>query len=219
MSLKEVTLRYNELAESDCCLSCGGASNFADAQSGEICVDLGSGRGTDVLRLAELVGENGFVYGVDVSEGMIIKAQKNAEKFNVKNVKFLNCELEKLDLPNDSVDLVISNCTINHATHKQLVWDEIFRILKSGGRFVISDIYAVKPIAPEYRFDPVAVAECWAGSVTRDEYIKQVEYAGFENITFLEESKPYNKGHAEIASITIAANKISSCGCGCGCNE
>ena len=217
MSLKEITLRYNDLAESTCCLSCGGASNFADAQQGEVCVDLGSGRGTDVLRLAELVGESGFVYGIDASEGMIAKAQKNAEKFNVSNVKFINCSLEKLDLPSESVDLVISNCTINHATHKQDVWDEIFRILKHGGRFVISDIYAVKPIEPQYRFDPVAVAECWAGAVTKADYIQQVEFAGFENITFLEESAPYTKGHAEIASITIAGNKTDSCGCGCGC--
>ena len=215
MEIKEINNRYSELAESECCLSCGGAINYAEPQTGEVCVDLGSGRGTDVLRMAESVGETGFVYGIDISDGMLEKARKNADKFNVKNVEFIRCELEKLELPDNKADLVISNCTLNHAENKQAVWNEIYRILKKGGRFVVSDIYATVPIAEEYRTDPVAIAECWAGAVTRNEYMQQLEKAGFATIEIIEESKPYAKGKAEVASFTIAGKKAKNCGCGC----
>jgi ubiquinone/menaquinone biosynthesis C-methylase UbiE len=213
MEIKEINNRYSELAETECCLSCGGAINYAEPKLGEVCVDLGSGRGTDVLRMAESVGETGFVYGIDISDGMLEKARKNAEKFKVKNVEFIRCELEKLELNDNQVDLVISNCTLNHAENKQAVWDEIYRILKKGGRFVVSDIYSTNPIAEEYRTDPVAIAECWAGAVTRNEYMQQLEKAGFATIEIIEESKPYAKGKAEVASITIAGKKAKGCGC------
>ena len=217
MEIKEINNRYSELAESECCLSCGGAINYAEPQKGEVCVDLGSGRGTDVLRMAESVGETGFVYGIDISDGMLEKARKNAEKFNIRNVRFVKSELEKLELPDKTADLVISNCTLNHAEDKQAVWDEIYRILKKGGRFVVSDIYATISIAEEYRTDPVAIAECWAGAVTRNEYMQQLEKAGFASVEIIEESKPYSKGKAEVASFTIAGKKASGCGCSCGC--
>ena len=103
------------MAEDSCCLSCGGAINYSKALPGETCADIGSGRGTDVLRLAESVGEIGFVYGVDVSDGMLAKASKNAEKLGVKNVRFVKSELEDIQITSEQVDLVISNCTINHA--------------------------------------------------------------------------------------------------------
>jgi ubiquinone/menaquinone biosynthesis C-methylase UbiE len=162
--------------------------------------------------MAESVGETGFVYGIDISEGMLEKARRNAEKFGVTNVSFVRSELEKLDLPDKVADLVISNCTLNHASDKQAVWNEIHRILKKGGRFVISDIYAATPIAEEYKNDPVAVAECWAGSVTRDEYMQHLEKAGFTSVEIIEESAPYVKGNAEVASFTIAGKK-ETCGC------
>lgn len=215
MEVKEINIRYSGLAESDCCLSCGGAINYAEPLKGEVCVDLGSGRGTDVLRMAESVGESGFVYGIDISDGMLEKARKNAEKFKVTNVKFIKSELEKLDLPSKVANLVISNCTLNHSSDKQAVWNEIYRILKGGGRFVISDIYSIAPVPDEYRNDPAAVAECWAGSVTRDEYLKHLENAGFSSIDIIEESAPYDKGKIKVASWTIAAKK-PSCKCSCG---
>ena len=207
MQIKEINTRYSKLAESECCLSCGGAITFAEPQPGDICVDLGSGRGTDVLRMAESVGEGGFVYGIDISDGMLVKARQNAAKFGVTNVSFIHSELESLALPDQVADLVISNCTLNHAADKQAVWKEIFRILKSDGRFVVSDIYALSPIAEEFRNDPVAVAECWAGAVTRSEYMEQLENAGFSLVEILEESAPYAKGNAEVASFTIAGRK------------
>jgi ubiquinone/menaquinone biosynthesis C-methylase UbiE len=212
MEIKEINKRYSELAESECCLSCGDAINYAEPKTGEVCLDLGSGRGTDVLRMAELVGESGFVYGIDISDGMLEKARHNAEKFDVTNVSFVRSKLEKIELPDKVADLVISNCTLNHASDKQAVWNEIHRILKKGGRFVISDIYATTAIAEEYKNDPVAVAECWAGSVTRDEYMQHLEKAGFTSVEIIEESAPYVKGNAEVASFTIAGKK-EACGC------
>jgi len=214
MEVKEINNRYSQLAESDCCLSCGGAINYAEPLAGEVCVDLGSGRGTDVLRMAESVGETGFVYGIDISDGMLEKARQNAAKFNAANVRFVHSELEDLDLPDKVANLVISNCTINHASNKQAVWNEIYRILKKGGRFVVSDIYSTDTVPDEYRNDPVAISECWAGSVTREEYLAQLENAGFSSVTILEESAPYDKGKIKVCSWTIAAKKPSGCSCG-----
>ena len=207
MSLIEINKRYTDLAQSDCCLSCGGAVNYAQAQPDEVCVDLGSGRGTDVIRLAGDVGSNGFVYGIDISDGMIKKAFSTAERLGITNVDFIHCSLENLRLSNGVADLVISNCTINHATDKQAVWKEIYRILKKGGRFVVSDIYATSPVPDEYRNDPEAVAECWAGSVTRGEYLQTIYEAGFTSVRILEESAPYSKGQVKVVSFTISGEK------------
>lgn len=207
MITEAINERYSSLSETSCCLSCGGAINHAKPQPGETCVDLGSGRGNNVIRLAEEVGMKGFVFGIDISEGMIAKANANLEKFEVQNAKILKAELEQLPLENDSVNLVISNCTINHAADKPAVWSEVYRTLKKGGRFVVSDIYATQTIAEEYRNDPTAVAECWAGSVTRAEYLTMLEAAGFTDIKIFEESEPYAKGQAEVASFTISGRK------------
>ncbi|MCK9412058.1 MAG: methyltransferase domain-containing protein [Prolixibacteraceae bacterium] len=215
MDYSSINLRYSQLAKTECCLSCGGALNFSKVQPGEICVDLGSGRGTDVLRMAEQAGEEGFAYGIDISDGMLATARENAAKFGVGNVKFIQSELEKLELADQTADLVVSNCTINHAADKAAVWNEIFRILKKGGRFVVSDIYATSPVPEEYRNDPVAVSECWAGSVTREEYLDTLNAVGFQKITILEESKPYPKGKVEVCSFTIAGERPKGSTCGC----
>ncbi|MEI6139528.1 MAG: methyltransferase domain-containing protein [Mariniphaga sp.] len=216
MDYSAINIRYGELAGSQCCLSCGGAINYAQPKTGEVCVDLGSGRGTDALRMADQVGETGFVYGIDISEGMLEKARQNATKLEVTNVKFLHNTLDRIELADKTVNLVISNCTINHAADKDAVWGEIYRILKKGGRFVVSDIYATSPISEEYRNDPVAIAECWAGSVTREEYLETLNRIGFTGIEIIEESKPYPKGKAEVASITIAGLKPKG---GCSCQK
>jgi len=172
-----------------------------------VCVDLGSGRGTDVLRLAETVGEEGFAYGVDVSDGMLKKAEKNAAKLGIKNVKFIKSELEDIKIASETANLVISNCTINHAQDKLKVWSEIERILKNSGRFVVSDIYSTSEVPEEYRNDPQAVAECWAGSTTKQEYLDTLLEVGFKDIEIIEESAPYPKGKIEVASFTIAGRK------------
>ena len=215
---KAIDVRYTKLADETCCLSCGTAMDRAQPQPGEVCVDLGSGRGTDVLRMAEEVGDEGFVYGVDVSEGMLEKARKTAAKLEISNVQFLKGELDALPLEDESVDVVISNCTINHAHDKFAVWEEVYRILKPGGRFVVSDIYAVNEIPDRYRTDPQAVAECWAGAVTKEVYISQVSEAGIDDLQILDESKPYEKGEVEVVSWTIFGTKPKCCGCGCSCS-
>lgn len=207
MDYSQIDNRYSNLAETTCCLSCGGAVNHSGASDGEICVDLGSGRGTDVMRLAETAGDSGFVYGIDISEGMVQKARSTAERLGISNVRFIKSPLEKINLDDNIADLVISNCTINHSSDKQSVWNEVFRILKKGGRFVVSDIYSLHPIPEEYRNDPVAVSECWAGSVTRNEYLEQVREAGFSSVQVIEESAPYEKGRVLVSSWTISGQK------------
>jgi arsenite methyltransferase len=214
MSYTEINRRYSELAESSCCLSCGGAINYSEVKHGEVCIDLGSGRGTDVIRLAETVGRDGFVYGIDISDGMIKKAAGTASRLGINNVSFINSPLEKISLNDNLADLIISNCTINHSEDKQAVWNEVFRLLKKGGRFVVSDIYAINPVPEEYRKDPVAISECWAGSVTRNEYLDQLLNAGFTSMNVIEESAPYEKGKVMVSSWTITGKKPSDkCNC------
>jgi ubiquinone/menaquinone biosynthesis C-methylase UbiE len=213
MDTTAINDRYTKLAEDTCCLSCGGAINFSEPQLGEICVDLGCGRGNDVIRMAQAVGEKGFAYGLDISDGMIEKAQKNAAKLGIANVQFIKSGLESLMLPSKIADLLISNCTINHASDKAAVWNEVYRVLKKGGRFVVSDIYSTEDVPEEYRNDPAAVAECWAGAIRKDEYINILIEAGFSEIQILEESQPYSKGKIEVSSFTIYGKKAACCSC------
>ncbi|MCU4162814.1 methyltransferase domain-containing protein [Carboxylicivirga caseinilyticus] len=207
MNTQKIEIRYSELAEGNCCLSCGSAIEYSKAKPGEVCVDLGSGRGTDVIRLAQEVGEYGLAIGIDVSEGMLKKAEKNAAKLGVSNAEFRKSELEDIKVDSATVDLIISNCTINHAKDKFKVWSEVERILKNSGRFVVSDIYATAEVPVEYRNDPQAVAECWAGATTKEDYLNTLKKVGFVDIEIIEESKPYPKGHIQVVSFTIAGRK------------
>lgn len=214
MTTAAIETRYGTLAESSCCLSCGGAVDHAAARLGETCVDLGSGRGTDVLRMAESVGPEGFVWGLDISDKMLEKARSTAAKVGATNVRFEKAELEHLPVPDASVDLVISNCVLNHARDKAAVWREIHRILKPGGRFVVSDIYASAPVPEEFRNDPEAVAECWAGADTRDLYLATIVAAGLGALEILDESTPYPKGRIEVSSFTVRGLKPARRCCG-----
>ena len=207
MATKEIDERYSALAETSCCLSCGGAINHAAPVKGEVCLDIGSGRGTDVIRLSDAVGENGFVYGLDAASGMLKKARETAAKLLVKNVEFIESPLETIPLPDEKVNLIISNCTLNHALNKNAVWSEIYRVLKKGGRFVVSDIYSSETVPLEYANNPEAVAECWAGSVTREVYLQTLKECGFSSVEVLEESKPYDKGKIKVSSFTIKGFK------------
>jgi ubiquinone/menaquinone biosynthesis C-methylase UbiE len=163
--------------------------------------------------MAEKVGGSGFVYGLDISEGMLETSVHNSKKLGITNVAFIRCDLENLPVTTGSADLVISNCTINHASDKPKVWNEVYRILKSGGRFVVSDIYAMETVPEQYKNDPVAVSECWAGAVTRAEYLKTLIDTGFTEISLLEESKPYQKGLIHVSSFTIFGRKPKKCSC------
>ncbi len=205
--INAIQTRYGDLAESSCCLSCGSAASLCEPLPGQVCVDLGCGRGTDVLRLAEKVGPTGHAYGVDLTEAMLDKARKTARKLGVTNATFFRNDLEALALPDASTDWVTSNCVLNHVADKGRVWREIARILKPGGRFVVSDIYAVEPISPGDRADPEAIAECWAGAVTRDEYLAHVRDAGLRDVEITDESAPYGKGRATVASFTVTGHR------------
>lgn len=213
--INAIEQRYSKLAGSECCLSCGTAATRCEPQPGQVCVDLGSGRGTDVLRLAEAVGPAGHAYGIDLTDAMLDKSRKTAEKLGIANATFLRCRLEQLELPNDAADWVTSNCVLNHADDKAAAWREIARVLKPGGQFVVSDIYAVGEIAEEYRNDPEAVAECWAGAVSKPEYLEHIAAAGLVDVEIVEESAPYEKGEATVASFTISGRRprrIRCCG-------
>jgi ubiquinone/menaquinone biosynthesis C-methylase UbiE len=199
--------RYSVLAESSARLSCGSAVQRADVQPGQVCVDLGCGRGTDVLHLAELVGPQGHAFGIDLTEAMVLKARERAAQLGLANATFHRCTLERLALEGESADWVFSNCVLNHVTDKLAVWRELARVLKPGGRFIVSDIFAVEAIAPEFRDDPEAVAQCWAGAVLKEEYLAQIARAGLSGVTVLEESAPYDKGAARVASFTVAGLK------------
>ncbi len=202
-----IAKRYDSLSQADCCLSCGGALSLAQIGPGDVCVDLGCGKGHDVLRMATLAGSKGFAYGVDISTGMMDTARQNAKKLNLENVDFIYSELEDIRLEDNLADVVISNCTINHSLEQAKVWKEVGRILKKGGYFVVSDIYAIKPVPEQYRNNPDMVAECWAGAVVKEKYVKNLIEAGFEQLEILEESEPYKKGKIEVASFTIKGIK------------
>jgi arsenite methyltransferase len=203
-----INKRYTQLAESSCCLSCGGALDKSGITEGEVCIDLGSGRGNDVIRMAEIVGPDGFVYGIDSTPGMISKGKKTAEKLGVENVEFILSGLEEIPLDSSIADLIISNCVLNHVSRKDLVWQEIYRLLKPGGRFTISDIYAEEAVPSEYSSDPEAVAECWAGAVTYDEYMNSIARAGFSSMDVIEKSQPYEKGKIKVCSFTVRGIKL-----------
>lgn len=211
MTTVAIETRYGALAASSCCLSCGGAVELCDAKAGQVCVDLGSGRGTDVLRLAELVGPTGHAYGIDVTDAMLEKARRTATKLGIAHATFLHGTLEALPLPDETAHWVLSNCVLNHASDKAQTWREIARILRPGGRFVVSDIYAYGEIPAAYRNDPAYVAECWAGAVSRATYLENVAQAGFANVAILEEGLPYEKGKATVVSFTISGRKPPRC--------
>jgi len=199
--------RYSALAESSDNLSCGSSVDHGAVQPGQVCVDLGCGRGTDVLRLAELVGPSGRAVGVDLTLAMLEKARHAADTLGVANASFVRSPLERLALPDRCADWVFSNCALNHARDKLAVWRELHRILRPGGRFVVSDIYAVEAIAAEFRDDPEAVAGCWAGAVLKAEYLQQIREAGLGEVTVVKESRPYDKGPARVASFTVTGQR------------
>lgn len=202
-----IKIRYAK--ELNCCLSCGSSLDFAHLQKGEMILDLGSGRGNDVLKATRYIGKEGKAIGIDITPEMVEIAKKNAEKLNIKNVEFLLGDIENLPLNDSSVDVVISNCVINHAKDKSKVYKEIHRVLKPGGRFVISDIIAEKELPDEIKKDPEAWAQCYGGAITKEEYFTAIALANFTEIEVLEESEPYEKGKDKVLvrSITIKGYK------------
>src|SRR4029078_252928 len=142
---------------------------IASLKPGETVLDLGAGGGFDVFLAAKQVGPNGKVYGVDMTPEMLSKARENASKNGYRNVEFLLGEIEHLPLPNNTVDVIISNCVVNLSTNKESVFNESFRVLKEGGRFAISDIVASKPLPPEMINNKELYCNCISGAITINE--------------------------------------------------
>jgi arsenite methyltransferase len=200
--LEVINERYSGLAQSCCSLSCGAALDLAAPGPGEVLVDLGCGRGRDVLRAAGSVGPTGQAIGVDVTLAMLQEARRSVPPF-LGNVRFVHCELQRLDLPDALADVVISNCTINHAEDKTAVYREVHRVLRPGGRFVVSDVVAEKALPEEVRADPAAWAACYGGAIPLGEYLQAIRAAGFPEPELLELSDPYLKGGVEVRSVSV----------------
>jgi len=172
-------------------------------------LDLGSGAGFDAFLAARVVGKTGKVIGIDMTEEMIEKAGANAKKYNYQNVEFKLGDIEDLPLPDNSLDVIISNCVINLAPNKEKVFSEAFRVLKKGGRMYVSDIVLLKELGPEQKNNEELLAGCVAGAILKDDYIEMVKNAGF-GVKILSEDKDISKRQYEgvpLESLKIEAQK------------
>jgi SAM-dependent methyltransferase len=163
-------------------LGCGNPTALAQLNPGETVLDLGSGGGIDVLLSARRVGPSGKAYGLDMTDEMLALANENKRKAGAENVEFLQGEIESIPLPDNTVDVIISNCVINLSADKDRVLREAFRVLRSGGRFAVSDVVTRGEIAPEVRQSVLAWVGCIAGALEEKEYRGKLFAAGFEQI-------------------------------------
>jgi SAM-dependent methyltransferase len=161
---------------------CGNPTALARLNPGEVVLDLGSGGGIDVLLSAKRVGPTGKAYGLDMTDEMLALANENRRKAGVENVEFLKGEIENIPLPDDSVDVIISNCVINLAADKDRVLREALRVLKPGGRFAVSDVVTRGEMLPEIRQNVLLWVGCVAGALEENDYRGKLAAAGFEEI-------------------------------------
>jgi 2-polyprenyl-3-methyl-5-hydroxy-6-metoxy-1,4-benzoquinol methylase len=164
-------------------LGCGNPTALIDLQAGETVLDLGSGGGIDVLLSAKRVGPTGRAYGLDMTDDMLALARENQKQAGVSNVEFLKGEIENIPLPDNSVDVIISNCVINLSADKDRVLREAFRVLKPGGRFAVSDVVVRGSVPEAVRKSMLLWVGCIAGALEEGEYIAKLTGAGFENAT------------------------------------
>jgi len=231
---KEVKKRYGQFAEqgSSCCpdysccdigysieeikdlpsdisefsLGCGNPVALADIRKGETVLDIGSGGGLDVFLASKRVGPEGKVIGLDMTEQMVEKARKNAIKGNYNNVEFKLGEIENIPVKDNSIDLVMSNCVINLVPDKEKAYREIYRILKPGGRFVISDLVTEKELDESTRNNPEKLVACVGGALTEKGYIGAIKKSGFKNVNILKKSSMIVSG-IKVLSETIKGEK------------
>lgn len=176
-------------------LGCGNPTALADLKAGETVLDLGSGGGIDVLLSARRVGAAGKAYGLDMTDEMLSLANENKRKAGIENVEFLKGEIENIPLPDNFVDVVISNCVINLSADKDKVLREAFRVLKPGGRLAVSDVVTRGEILPEIRQNILAWVGCIAGALEESEYRRKLAACGFEQIE-VEPTRVYRAGDA-----------------------
>jgi SAM-dependent methyltransferase len=172
-------------------LGCGNPTSLIDLRPGQTVLDLGSGGGIDVLLSAKRVGPTGKAFGLDMTDEMLALARENQRKAGAANVEFLKGEIENIPLPNESVDVVISNCVINLSADKDRVLDEAFRVLKPGGRFAVSDVVVEGEVPPEIRRSIELWIGCVAGAMEISEYRTKLAAAGFDAID-IESTRVYD---------------------------
>jgi len=228
---------YN--ADADLGLGCGLPTQFAKIKKGDVVVDLGSGAGNDCLVARAETGETGKVIGIDFTEAMINKAREHAEKLGFQNVEFRMGDIERMPLTSGAADVVVSNCVLNLVPDKDAVFKEIYRVLKPGGHFSISDVVLVGDLPDSLKKDAEMYAGCVAGAIQKDVYIELIKLNGFKNIVVQkekminipndilanylddEELQNFKSGSTGIFSITVYAEKAkdetSCCGLEC-CN-
>jgi ubiquinone/menaquinone biosynthesis C-methylase UbiE len=190
-------------------LGCGNPTGMADIKVGETVIDLGSGAGIDCFLAAQKVGPSGHVIGIDMTEAMIRKARENAAKAAHANVEFRLGQIEQMPVDSNTADMIISNCVINLAPDKSAVFAEMFRVLKPGGRFVVSDIVAKGTIPDEDRKDMELWAGCIAGALEKNSYLQIVREAGFVDLDIKSEVE-YDFKKSEnfaLTSMTLQAFK------------
>jgi SAM-dependent methyltransferase len=169
-------------------LGCGNPIALASLKAGEVVLDLGSGAGFDVFLASPRVGTKGRVIGVDMTPEMLDKARQNAARGKYKNVEFRLGEIENLPVADNSVDAIISNCVINLSADKKRVFQEAFRVLKPGGRLMVSDIVLAKELPEKLKASVLAYIGCVAGAIQKNEYLKAIEKAGFTQVAVVDES-------------------------------
>lgn len=228
------------VADADLGLGCGLPTEFAKIKEGDVVIDLGSGAGNDAFIARRLTGEKGKVIGIDFTEAMIARARENAEKLGYTNVEFRQGDIESMPVFSNSVNVIVSNCVLNLVPNKHKVISEIFRVLKPGGHFSISDIVLDGELPLKWKEIAELYAGCVSGAIQKDEYLGIIEEAGFKNITLQkdktilipdnilaeylseEEIEEYKKGKTRITSITVYAEKPAKddrncCEPGSGC--
>lgn len=213
------------VADADLNLGCGIPTKFADIKEGDTVVDLGSGAGNDVFVARSIVGDKGRVIGIDMTPEMIAKANKNNEKMGFSNVEFFLSEIEEMPLEENTADVVVSNCVLNLVPDKEKAFSEMYRIIKPGGHFCVSDI-VLKGELPEALGQSAAMyAGCVAGALQQEDYISKIMKAGFSDVEIKkskiidlpleiltkyiseEEAKAYKTGEKGIFSITVTGYK------------
>lgn len=211
--------------EADLGLGCGLPTQFAKIQKGDTVIDLGSGAGNDCFVARHETGVEGKVIGIDFTPAMIQKARANAEKLGFNNVEFREGDIDNMPVNEDVADVIVSNCVLNLVPDKQKVIGEIFRVLKPGGHFSISDIVLVGELPEALRADAEMYAGCVAGAIQKEEYLNYIKEMGFQHIV-IQKEKPisipedilskylsdqkisdFNKGETGIFSITVYAEK------------
>lgn len=191
------------VADADLRLGCGLPTEFARIKPGDTVVDLGSGAGNDAFVARSIVGDNGNVIGIDMTEQMIAKATKNAEKLGFTNVEFRLGDIENMPIAENTSDVVVSNCVMNLVPDKQKAFAETFRILKHGGHFSISDIVLKGKLPEGVKDAAVMYVGCVAGAQQMDEYIATIKNAGFVNVTIQKEREIHLPNDLLLQFITI----------------